>query len=91
MDTKKRRDVTRVLLVFDLLSGTIYSPNLLSQISLIVLFYQTLSLATLDTLNSTRRTKTFSNLYQRSYTDLNDTVGSISFFVENSNSEYARL
>jgi hypothetical protein len=38
MDTlKKRRDVARVLLVFDLLSGKIDSPKLLSQIKLSVL------------------------------------------------------
>ena len=37
MDTlKKRRDVARVLLVFDLLSGKIDSPNLLTQIGLSV-------------------------------------------------------
>ena len=42
MDTlKKRRDVARVLLVFDLLSGKIDSPNLLTQIGLSVPSYQT--------------------------------------------------
>jgi hypothetical protein len=42
MDTlKKRRDVTRVLLVFDLLSGKIDSPKLLSQINLSIPSYQT--------------------------------------------------
>jgi hypothetical protein len=42
MDTlKKRRDVARVLLVFDLLSGKIGSPKLLSQINLSVPSYQT--------------------------------------------------
>ena len=44
MDTlKKRRDIARVLLVFDLLSGKIDSPNLLTQISLNVPSYQTRS------------------------------------------------
>jgi hypothetical protein len=38
---KKRRDVARVLLVFDLLSGKIDSPKLLSQINLSVSSYQT--------------------------------------------------
>jgi Reverse transcriptase (RNA-dependent DNA polymerase) len=38
---KKRRDVARVLLVFDLLSGKIDSLNLLSQINLSVPSYQT--------------------------------------------------
>jgi hypothetical protein len=42
MDTlKKRRDVARVLLVFNLLSGKIDSPKLLSQINLSVPLYQT--------------------------------------------------
>jgi hypothetical protein len=42
MDTlKKRRNVARVLLVFDLLSGKIDSPKLLSQINLSVSSYQT--------------------------------------------------
>jgi hypothetical protein len=42
MDTlKKRRDVARVQLVFDLLSGKIDSPKLLSQINLSVPSYQT--------------------------------------------------
>jgi hypothetical protein len=42
LDTpKKRRDVARVLLVFDLLSGKIVSPKLLSQINLSVPSYQT--------------------------------------------------
>jgi hypothetical protein len=41
MDTlKKRRDVARVLLVFDLLSGKIDLPKLLSQINLSVPSYQ---------------------------------------------------
>jgi hypothetical protein len=38
---KKKRDVARVLLVFDLLSGKIDSPKLLSQINLSVPSYQT--------------------------------------------------
>jgi hypothetical protein len=43
LDTlKKRRDVARVLLVFDLLSGKIDSPKLLSQMNLSVPLYQTL-------------------------------------------------
>jgi hypothetical protein len=42
MDTlKKRRDVIRVLSVFDLLFGSIDSPKLLSQINLSVPSYQT--------------------------------------------------
>jgi hypothetical protein len=42
MDTlKKRTDVARVMLVYDLLSGKIDSPKLLSQINLSVPSYQT--------------------------------------------------
>ena len=42
MDTlKRRRDIARVLLVFDLLSGKIDSPNLLTQIVLSVPAYRT--------------------------------------------------
>jgi hypothetical protein len=64
MDTlKKRRDVARVLLVFDLLSGKIDSPKLLSQINLSVPSYQTRGREFLSSI-FTERIMGFMNLYQ---------------------------